>query len=50
MNTKQTGKHILKSKTIGKSTNQVAEIAKENNKKKQKFGTQQINQEKNYIH
>ena len=38
MNTKQTEKHILKSKIILKSINQVAEIAK-----KQNFGTQQIN-------
>ena len=48
MNTKQTDKHILKSKTIWKSIKQVAEIAKK--WKKQNFGTQKINYEKNYIH
>ena len=48
MNTKQTDKRILKSKTIWKSTNQVAEIVKKI--KKQNFGTQKINQKKNYIH
>ena len=44
MNTKQTARHILKCKTIWKSTNQVAEIAKKKKKAKQ------INQQKNYIH
>ena len=47
MNTKQKDKRILKSKTIWKSTNQVAEIVKKI--KKQNFGTQKINQKKNYI-
>ena len=41
MNTKQTDKNMLKSKTIRKSTNQVSEIVKKI--KKQNFGTQQIN-------
>ena len=52
MNTKQTDRDILGSKTIWKSTNQVAEIAKKKTKKKKNrnFGAQQINQEKNYIH
>ena len=49
MNTKYTDKHILKIKAIWKSNNQVAESPKKI-KKKQSFGTQQINQEKNYIH
>ena len=48
MNTKKTEKHILKSETIWKSINQLAEIAKKF--KKQNFGTQKINYEKNYIH